>query len=1254
MSRGRDILAAFGERFVLVAEYAGGEGVTLCVDDGGALRVLKVLPAGEQPVEASLLLSLRHPAIPAVREVGALADGRPYVLRDHVEGQALASLPREPASLRVLLQQLLEVLAYVHQRGVLHLDLKPSNLLLGPDGRLHLLDFGLGARLRGAARGGTPFFAAPELLLGMVPDARADLFAVGAMVAQALWPGELPLRRFLDAFPRDDFWRAGGVGAEQFPAPFDRFLRQCVSRRPQRRFPDAAAALESLCGGSGRPSAALLDPDPVLLFAAELAVPPGGGDVVVRGGEAPVRRAIAMHLAATVPGATAIVEAADQLQLRRGDGEVVTIELPAVDAGRLRLHLQAAFGLEGQAADNAAAWLVARANGGVARIGELLRELLANGELMPAGTRWSWPAARSGRLAGPLPPPLVAAAITAATVRDEARAGRGDRAVAQWRVVAGSDDEARERAVRSALAEGLLDGGEPARALPFAAGMPLLRAQALLDSGQVAAAAAEFARAAVDEDPARHRRCAAQLAIASGHPERAVSLWPEPPTAAWEAVTLAAAHEQLGDLEACERVLQMAATELVPASAPFACASACTIQGHVARRRGDLSAARQRFASAAELLAGIGQLRHAATAQLNLGVIQKDLGDHRAALETLREARGLYEHVGDEARATVALANLGIAALARGDAATARPWLEQAATALLRLGHAPLARQAQVHLARACVELGDEATARAILDEIGGDPADTLGTGLSRGREPAPKPPPTATMTPTMTDGQQGPSRELFRTFLAVNRQLAAELDLERAMRHLLDAAVTLTGGRMGYLLVARDDGMRREFQSGDSSPAGQAFSRSLAHRAMQTQRTLTGADALLDRDLQDAPSIKNLQVRSAICAPFRSAGGTVGAVYVEHPGRAGAFAETDKQALEVLADQAAIAVDRMLREQAMAEELQASQQELAVVRRTRRDAGVLLGDSAPMAGLRAQIDKLAPIDLPVLIHGETGTGKELVARALHERSGRHRGPFVAENCSALPAELMERELFGHVQGAFTGADRDRPGLLELANGGTLFLDEVGDMPPALQAKLLRALQEKVIRRVGGDDVVPLDLRLVAATHKDLRAMVQRGEFREDLFFRLAAVEVRVPPLRERGDDVLLLAEHFVRRAGQQRGQVPTLSPAVRAALRDHDWPGNVRELEHVIARAVLLCDGERVEDLQLPPPRPPRAGGPDGMAPAVVITLKEAERRAIVAALQSCGGDKAKTARTLGISRTALYEKLKRHGLGRDGGDGQ
>ena len=1249
--------AAMAERFTVVREYAGGEGRTLCVAERstGAHALLKILPPGVEAAEASLLLSLRHPAIPAVREVGRLPDGRAFVLREHRDGEALRTLPREPAALRSVLQQLLEVLAYVHLRSVLHLDLKPANLLLDRDGHLHLLDFGLGVRGGAQGRGGTPFFAAPEQLLGGRPDARTDLFAVGAMAAQALWPGSgPPLTRFLATFPAQDFFAAGGLRPEDLPAPFDRFVPRCVARRPEQRFADAQAALEFLSGGSGRPSTSLLAPDPVSLFPdAVVAIPADGAHVVLRGGAAGDRRALAMHVAATGHDVRGLVEGDGELRIvRRGPRETVFV-LPPLAAAQLLPHLQSALGLHGAPAQQAAEWLVAHGGTTGEQAAALLQRLAMAGELVAAGTRWAWPAARSGRLEVDLPA-AEAAIADAAQVRALAADGRRDAAIAAWRRTAQlrpQDDDA----LRTALAEGLLDGGEPAAALPFCVGSPVLRAQALLDTGQLAAARRELQPLGAPSSP-RHRRVAANLAVAAGRLDEARELVEHPTATELELVTLAAVHEQAGQLDAAEQVLQHLGERLSPATQPFACASAHTVRGHVARRRGDLARSQREFAAAASLLFGIGHVRHAASAQQNLGVVAKDRGDHAEAVERLREARTLFQHVGDVVGAARTAASIGIAALARADAAAARPWLAEAAAELVRLGDVGPARLARVMLARADAELGDHAAARAALLELGAPESDRMRQEMEQVLRVVARADtvPAVTATPAMPERvQTGPSRELFRTFLAVNRQLAQETDLDKAMRHLLDAAVTLSGGRLGYLLVARDDGMRREFQSGDAGPVGQAFSRSLAHRAMQLQRTLTGADGLADRDLQDMPSIKNLQIRSAICAPFRSAGGTVGAIYVEHPGRAGAFSDDDKEALEVLADQAAIAVDRMLREEALQSELQSSQRELAVARRgVRRGGTQLLGDSKPMRELRAQIDKLAPLELPVLVLGETGTGKELVARALHERSARHRGPFVAENCSALPAELMERELFGHVQGSFTGADRDRPGLLELASGGTLFLDEVGDMPPALQSKLLRALQEQTIRRVGGSTTIALDLRLVAATHKDLRAMVQRGEFREDLFFRLAAVELKLPALRERNGDVEQLAEHFVQQAAQQRGRTLRLSATSLAALQHYPWPGNVRELEHVIARATLLCEGDEIVDLGLPahaPLGPNAAAGADVATAGAesVLTLKEAERRAIVAAMQAAGGDKTRAAKLLEISRTALYEKMKRFGLG-------
>jgi DNA-binding NtrC family response regulator len=290
--------------------------------------------------------------------------------------------------------------------------------------------------------------------------------------------------------------------------------------------------------------------------------------------------------------------------------------------------------------------------------------------------------------------------------------------------------------------------------------------------------------------------------------------------------------------------------------------------------------------------------------------------------------------------------------------------------------------------------------------------------------------------------------------------------------------------------------------------------------------------------------------------------------------------------------------------------------------------------------GLAARV---AVSDAPVLIVGETGTGKELIARAIHAGSPRADQPFVPVDCSSLPEALVESELFGHERGAFTGAVTTRRGLFEAATGGTIFLDEVGDLAFPLQAKLLRALQEREIRRVGGTEWIPVDARLIAATHRDLRARVAAGEFREDLYYRLNVVTVHLPPLRERLDDVVLLAGHFVEKFAAARGEpVPALSPGMVERLRAHPWPGNVRELENVLERAVTLATGPvlRPEDLALEGAPPPT----DGPAlPARGMSLEAVKRWYVHRALEEAGGNKQRAAEMLGVDRRTLYRLLAR-----------
>jgi len=310
-----------------------------------------------------------------------------------------------------------------------------------------------------------------------------------------------------------------------------------------------------------------------------------------------------------------------------------------------------------------------------------------------------------------------------------------------------------------------------------------------------------------------------------------------------------------------------------------------------------------------------------------------------------------------------------------------------------------------------------------------------------------------------------------------------------------------------------------------------------------------------------------------------------------------------------------------------------------------RKLAGALIGESAPMAELRATIAKVAPADVTVLIRGESGTGKELVARAIHYEGPRASNRFVAVSCGALVGNLLESELFGHVRGAFTGADADKTGLFVAASGGTLLLDEIGEMPLELQPKLLRALQEREVKPIGGIDPIAIDTRVVAATNRDLSAEVEAGSFRGDLFYRLDVISIEVPPLRERRDDIELLARHFADRATLRSGRAPvSISAAAIEALRGRDWPGNVRELENAIERAVILAPGDEIGPGDLAPARSPSANKTNESAE--LLALDELERRHILRVLDACDGQKAKAAAVLGINRTTLWKKLRAYGV--------
>ncbi len=361
---------------------------------------------------------------------------------------------------------------------------------------------------------------------------------------------------------------------------------------------------------------------------------------------------------------------------------------------------------------------------------------------------------------------------------------------------------------------------------------------------------------------------------------------------------------------------------------------------------------------------------------------------------------------------------------------------------------------------------------------------------------------------------------------------------------------------------------------------------------------------------------------------------------------RAGAC---DYLARPISVDQILFAVDRALAQRALRHENQVLRRSLE----ERVELGALSSKDERMRRVAEVVSSIADTRASVLIHGESGVGKSALARAIHARSSRAPKPFVVVDCGAIPGTLLESTLFGHVRGAFTGAQRDKPGMIEAADGGTLFLDEIGNAPLELQARLLRVVQERVFERVGETRTRSVDVRWIAATHRDLREESRAGRFREDLYWRLNVVSIELPPLRERAGDIPLLAQTFVERfAAEHRRNVTGIDPSAARALAAYAWPGNVRELEHVLERAVLLSRGSALTLGDLGPEvarAAPAAPAPEldlGAPRELKAALAEPERRLIEEALSACGGSRQDAAKLLGINRTTLFNKMRRHGL--------
>ncbi len=605
-----------------------------------------------------------------------------------------------------------------------------------------------------------------------------------------------------------------------------------------------------------------------------------------------------------------------------------------------------------------------------------------------------------------------------------------------------------------------------------------------------------------------------------------------------------------------------------------------------------------------------------------------------------------------EIRARLALAR---AAAARGQTDAALLHVERAEARVREVGAPAFAAEAAAVAALVLQRAGRAAEAarklqrgRRALDAASGRVAD--GTLRQRFLER----PAFAALREPQGAPTQGQERARLLALYDMIRTLNSQADPESLVETMLEMAMRAVGAERGMVLLrdpapgAPEDAFTvhalREIED-ETVRDAEAFSRTVVAAAGRGESVLA-VDAGSDARVRDLPSVSLHGIRSLMCVPLRSRGRIVGTVYLDTRTAARAFGHDDLRFIEAFADHAALALENARTRR----ELEASNAQLRRAAEARTEFASIVGASPAMQRVFDLIERFAHSRLPVLVRGESGTGKELVARALHFQGPRRRGPFLCENCAAIPESLLESELFGHVRGAFTGAERDRPGLLEQAHRGTLFLDEIGDMPLSMQARVLRAIETGEIRRVGEERARHVDVRIVAATHRNLEREVREGRFREDLLYRLQVLVVELPPLRERPGDIPLLVAHFLERIGRERGRAaPRVASDVLAAFERCSWPGNVRQLQNVLLRLALLAGegpitlGVLESDATL---RRTLLGEPEVAAP--VFSLEAGEREVLRRALEASRGNRVHAARLLGISRATLYRKLERHGLAR------
>ncbi|MFT3922371.1 MAG: sigma 54-interacting transcriptional regulator [Myxococcales bacterium] len=792
---------------------------------------------------------------------------------------------------------------------------------------------------------------------------------------------------------------------------------------------------------------------------------------------------------------------------------------------------------------------------------------------------------------------------------------------------------------------------------------------------------------------------------------------------------LAFLHLYLGAFERARAIAETSLADAEQWQIEAQKAQALQILGDVAARQGQTEGALVRYDAAAGHFERVARKRELTEVCLDTAECLLDrsgASDASAAAARLARARSLVESEGIEDMRTRLKLLLARARAANGDIEGALGDLERLAKVELKehereLGWQVLTAQAQLHralgsevLARRCLldaaEIIEREAARVPREARDGFRADPRRRAVIDGATA------TASLTASRFETTASASRSgrvdpRFERLLEIIKRLARERDLSRLLERITDAAVELSGAERGFVLLLdeREQLMPHTVRAsvGREQDASVAFSRSIAEAVLIDGEPIVTVNARDDRRVNEFMSVHKLMLKSVACVPIRGPERVEGVLYLEHRMRAGRFQDEDVDLLMAFADQSAIALEntrlwgenerrrialehknrelestkaemeRLL--EARTEELEHAQRALSGARSALTESALkhgMIGHGQAMQRVFSLIDRVRDSSVSVVIQGESGTGKELVARAIHAAGARHRAPFVAVNCGALPESLIESELFGHVRGAFTGADRDKKGLFALAQGGTLFLDEFADIPPRMQLDLLRVLQEGRVRPVGSDQDLAVDVRVIVASNRPLSELVREKRLREDLFYRLSVVEVRLPPLRERGEDLPFLCEHLLARiAAKHGGRAKRLTRAVFERLTQESFPGNIRQLEHMLLSAAMMTEGPSIDVRDLPWSdgslvQPPALDAPDadvsdatemgadGLEPSELVEaspsdrphdvrgFKQRERQRILEALERHGWNRVKAATALGMPRRTFYRRLSEFGI--------